>query len=94
MLYRCYLIRNGRIELGYDINLERRTDVIAHGYETITRQPQSASFGGIEIWSGEFRVYGDDCYADETRHLTPVVGPFQTGESTMFLGQALWSMAS
>jgi hypothetical protein len=91
MLYRCYLIRNGHIELGYDVDLERLADAIAHGHVMLTMQPQSASFGGIEIWCGESRVYGDDCYADDTGHFTPVVGPFQTGESTMFLARGLYS---
>jgi hypothetical protein len=93
MLYRCYLIRNGRIELGYDINSKRLADVIAHGHAILEAQPQSDSFSGIEIWCGESRVYGDDCYADDTGHPTPVVSPFQTGESTMFLARGLCSMA-
>jgi hypothetical protein len=83
-VYRCYLVRNGRIELGYDINSERLADAVAQGYAILTMQPPSANFSGIEIWHGGSRVYGDDCYADDTGHLTPVVSPFQTGESTMF----------
>jgi hypothetical protein len=82
--YRCYLIRNGRIELGYDINSERLADAISQGHAILKIQPQSASFSGIEIWYGESRVHTDDCYADDPR--APVVSPFQTGESTMFLG--------
>ena len=54
-------------------------------------QPESADFSGIEIWYGEFRVYGDDGYADDTGSHTPVVSPFQTGESTMFLAWGLYS---
>jgi hypothetical protein len=84
--YRCYLIRNGRIELGYDINLKRLADAIAHGHATLKMQPKSSNFSGIEVWYGESRVYGEDCYADDTGDLTPVVSPFQTGESTMFFG--------
>jgi hypothetical protein len=94
MLYRCYLIRNGRIDLGYDINAERLADALAHGHAILTMQPRSTDFSGIEIWYGEFRVYEDDCYADETNYLAPVVSPFQTGESTMFLARGLCSMAS
>jgi hypothetical protein len=82
-LYRCYLIRNGRIELGYDINSESLADAISRGHAILKMQPQSASFNGIEIWRGESRVHGDDCYADDPG--APVVSPFQTGESTMFL---------
>src|ERR1700761_4721837 len=91
MLHRCYLIRNGRIELGYDIKLERLPEAIAHGHAILAMQPQSAGFSGFEIWHGGSRVYGDDCYADDTGHLTPVVSPFQTGESTMFLARSLWA---
>jgi hypothetical protein len=86
MPYRCYFIRNGRIVLGYDINLERLVDAVTHGHAILKMQPKSANFSGIEIWHGESRVYGDDCYADDTGDLTPVVSPFQTGESTMFFG--------
>jgi hypothetical protein len=90
MWYRCYLIRNGRIDLGDDINAERLADAIAHGHKILAMQPQPANFSGIEIWHGELRVYGDDCYADGTGHLTPVVSPFQTSESTMFLARGLY----
>ena len=94
MLYRCYLIRNGRIGLGYDINLETLAEAKVHGHAILAMQPESASFSGIEIWYGEFRIYGDDCHAGDTGHLTPVVSPFQTAESTMFLARGLCSMAS
>jgi hypothetical protein len=70
MPYRCYFIRNGRIGLGYDINLETLAEAIAHEHAILAMQPQSASFSGIEIWYGEFRIYGDDYYADGTGHLT------------------------
>jgi hypothetical protein len=84
VVYRCYLIRNGRIESGYDIYSERLSDAVAQGQAIIMMQAQPASFSGIEIWCGESRVYGDDCYADDTGHLTPIISPFQTDESTMF----------
>jgi hypothetical protein len=82
-VYRCYLIRNGRIGLSYDICLERLADAVAEGHMILMMQPGSAGFSGIEIWCGGSRVYGDDCYADGTGHF-PVFSPFQTGESTMF----------
>ena len=73
-----------KVGLGYDVNLERLADAVARGYAILLAQPQSASFSGIEIWYGQTRVYGDDCYAEDTSYFTPVVSPFQTAESTMF----------
>lgn len=71
-MYRCYLIRNGRIARGEDIDSPALDEAIA-----VAR----AMFGGgFEVWRGGALLHSER--SDEM--IDPIASPFETAESTMF----------
>jgi hypothetical protein len=82
-MYRCYLVRAGRIAVGYDLNADTIDEAIVRGRTLLAAQPESDHFSGIEIWHRARLLYSDDCYADDARGSGPVISPFQTREGTM-----------
>jgi hypothetical protein len=55
------------------------------GRKLFALQPQTDNFSGIEIWQGASLLYSDQCHAHDTGRPAPIVSPFETSESTMFL---------
>nr|WP_294553595.1 hypothetical protein [uncultured Rhodopila sp.] len=82
-MYRCYLIRNGRIALGDDVDVDTLASALAHGRRLIASRSAGGMFNGMEIWSGATLVYSDTGYAGESAAPAAVVSPFQTAESTI-----------
>jgi hypothetical protein len=66
-MYRCYLVRAGRIAVGYDLNADTIDEAIALGRRLLAAQPESEHFSGVEIWHRARLLYSDDCYADNAR---------------------------
>jgi hypothetical protein len=84
-MYRCYLIRDGRIARGDDFDVRTLWKAKALGRKLFALQPQTDNFSGIEIWQGASLLYSDQCHAHDTGRPAPIVSPFETSESTMFL---------
>jgi hypothetical protein len=82
-MYRCYLIRNGRIALGDDVDVDTLTNALAFGRRLMASRSAGGTFSGMEVWSGGTLVYSDTGYAGESGPPAPVVSPFQTAESTI-----------
>jgi hypothetical protein len=80
-MYRCYLIRNGRIALGDDV--DTLAHALDHGRHLMASRSAGGPFSGMEIWSGGTLVYTDTAYAGETAAPACIVSPFQTAESTI-----------
>jgi hypothetical protein len=83
-MYRCYLVRAGRIAMGDDLNVDTFDEAIARGRKLLAAQPEAENFSGIEIWHRARLLYSDDCYEGNAGDLGPVISPFQTGEGTIF----------
>jgi hypothetical protein len=84
-MYRCYLIRDGRIARGDDFDVRTLWKAKALGRELFASQPQTDNFSGIEIWQGASLLYSNKCHAHDSGRPAPIVSPFETSESTMFL---------
>jgi len=84
-MYRCYFIRDGRIARGNDFDVRTLRKAKALGRKLFALQSQTDNFSGIEIWQGASLLYSDKCHANDTGHPAPIVSPFETSESTMFL---------
>jgi hypothetical protein len=82
-MYRCYLIRNGRIVEGDDLDVETPAAAVARGRRLIAERSNTAAFSGLEIWCGASLVYSDRCYADDTRSPSAIDSPFLTRETTI-----------
>jgi len=82
-MYRCYLIRNGRIAIGDDLDGETLAKALAHGRRLIAARSKTETFSGMEIWCGASLVYSDACYADGDGTPPEIDSPFQTPESTI-----------
>jgi hypothetical protein len=82
-MYRCYLIRNGRIALGDDVDVDTLANALAHGRRLMTSRSARGTFSGMEIWSGATLVYSDTGYAGESGPAAAIVSPFQTAETTI-----------
>lgn len=80
-MYRCYLIRDGRIAIGDNIDADSLAAAIAHGRRLMTDQSRADVFTGLEIWSGDSLVYSDKCHATDTGASAGIESPFQTGEA-------------
>jgi hypothetical protein len=83
-MYRCYLVRAGRIAVGCDLDADTIDEAITRGRRLLAAQPESDHFSGIEIWHRARLLHSDDGYADDARDSGPVTSPFQTGEATIF----------
>nr|WP_294504520.1 hypothetical protein [uncultured Rhodopila sp.] len=82
-MYRCYLIRNGRIALGDDVDVDTLANALAHGRHLMASRSAGGTFSGMEIWSGGTLLYSDTGYAGESAAPAAIVSPFQTAETTM-----------
>jgi hypothetical protein len=80
-MYRCYLIRNGRIAWGEDLDCDTTDDAKAGARALWISRPDSNSFTGLEVWKGATLVHLDGCRAGEP---CPIASPFETGESTIY----------
>jgi hypothetical protein len=60
-MYRCYLVRAGRIAMGYDLDVGILDEAIACGRRLLAAQPEAENFSGIEIWCRTSLLYSDDC---------------------------------
>ncbi|MDR3531044.1 MAG: hypothetical protein P4L90_10895 [Rhodopila sp.] len=81
-MYRCYLIRAGRIAIGDAVNVETLNKAIAHGRRLLAAQPQAEAFTGIEIWRGTSLLYSDKCHTTDTGCPAHIISPFQTYKTT------------
>jgi hypothetical protein len=60
-MYRCYLVRAGRIAMGDDLDVDTLDEAIACGCRLLAAQPEAENFSGIEIWARASLLYSDDC---------------------------------
>jgi hypothetical protein len=58
-MYRCYLVRDGRIVMGDDLNVDTFDEAIARGRQLLAAQPDAEEFSGIEIWHRAKLLYSD-----------------------------------
>jgi hypothetical protein len=82
-MYRCYLIRNGRIARGDDVDVDTLASALTHARSLMASRSAGGMFSGMEIWSGGTLVYSDTGYAGESAPPAAIVSPFQTAESTI-----------
>jgi hypothetical protein len=82
-MYRCYLIRNGRIAAGDDFDVETLASALERGRRLIADRSKTGAFNGLEIWCGASLVYTDRCYADDTGSPAAIDSPFLTCETTI-----------
>ena len=82
-MYRCYLIRNGRIALGDDVDVDTLAHAMARGRRLMASRSAGGTCSGMEIWSGGTLVYSDTGYAGESAPPAAIASPFQTAESTI-----------
>jgi hypothetical protein len=82
-MYRCYLIRNGRIAEGDDLDVETLASALDRGRRLIAERSKTGTFSGLEIWCGASLVYSDRCYAGDTGAPAAIDSPFLTRETTI-----------
>ena len=80
-MYRCYLIRDGRIAWGEYLECPTTDEAKALGHALRNSRGRSDSFDGIEVWHGESLVYNDGEPRDSTAQTS---SPFETAESTIY----------
>ena len=56
-MYRCYLLRNGRIAFGQIIEANSLEDTITASHDLLKQQPPTENFTGIEVWRGADFLY-------------------------------------
>jgi hypothetical protein len=56
-MYRCYLIRDGRIAVGEDLDADTLDRAVAQGRRLLAAQQDAENFRGIEIWQGRSLLY-------------------------------------
>jgi hypothetical protein len=83
-MYRCYLIRNGRIAWGEYIDFPTTEEAKLGARALWKSHPEGNSFTGIEVWKGATLVYGDEDHADQAGTPEPIASPFETAESTIY----------
>lgn len=83
-MFRYYLIRNGRIAEGDDLDVETLAMALDRGRRLIAERSKTGAFSGLEIWRGASLVYSDRCYADEIGSPAAIDSPFLTGETTIY----------
>jgi hypothetical protein len=83
VMYRCYVIRNGRIASGEDLDVESLATAVAHGRRLLAARMRTGMFSGMEIWSGTSLIYSDKGYTEDPKSSAAIDSPFQTPESTM-----------
>src|SRR3954452_16128154 len=82
-MYRCYLIRNGRIVRGDYLDVATLEKAVAEARRLMAMQSRCGPFSGIEIWSGASLVYSDTPYANGMNVPMPIDSPFATPDSTI-----------
>jgi hypothetical protein len=83
VMYRCYLLRNGRIVRGDNLDVETLDKAIADGFRLLAMGERSGPFSGMEIWRGASLLYSNIAYADASGARAPVESPFNTPDSTI-----------
>jgi hypothetical protein len=58
-MYRCYLLRDGRIVKAENLDVATLDQAIAAGRRLLADQPRDRIFSGIEIWHGTTMLYAD-----------------------------------
>ena len=56
-MYRCYLVRDKRIAMGVDLDVDTLDGAVAQGHRLLGAQPETENFSGIEIWQGTSLLY-------------------------------------
>jgi hypothetical protein len=56
-MYRCDLVRNGRVELRENLETVALDQAIAAGHKLLNSRHPTENFDGIEIWDGGKLVY-------------------------------------
>jgi hypothetical protein len=79
-MYRCYLIRNGRIVWGENLDSPTADDAKAAARALWMSHPDSNDLTGIEVWKGATLV----CRVEQTGKPDPIASPFETAESTIY----------
>jgi hypothetical protein len=82
-MYRCYLIRNGRIVRGDYLDAATLEQAVTDARRLMAMHLRCGPFSGMEIWSGTALVYSDTPYGDTTGAPTPIDSPFDTPDTTM-----------
>jgi hypothetical protein len=52
MIYRCYVVKSGRIIAGEDIDAATLGEAIAAGFKMIAERADAHLIDGFEIWQG------------------------------------------
>jgi len=58
-MYRCYLLRDGRIAKAENLEVKTLTDAIVTGRKLLVEQPVAKNYTGIEIWQAASLLYSD-----------------------------------
>jgi len=82
-MYRCYLIRNGRIARGDYLDAATLEQAVAEGRLLMAMQSRCGPFSGMEIWCGASLVYSDTPYAGAAGVPAPIDSPFDTPDTTI-----------
>jgi hypothetical protein len=83
-MYRCYLIRNGRIAWGEYLDSPTTDEAKASARALWMSHPNGNGFTGIEVWKGATLVHRDEWHADQAGTPSPIASPFETAESTIY----------
>jgi hypothetical protein len=79
-MYRCYLIRAGRIAWGEYLDCNTTDEARAGARALWMSHPQSNGFAGIEVWLGATMVHREY----QAGKPAPIASPFETAESTIY----------
>jgi hypothetical protein len=80
-MYRCYLIRNGRIVWGENHDCHTTEEAKASARTLLMSHPHCNSFTGIEVWKGTTLVYRAELRSAQA---ASIASPFDTAESTIY----------
>jgi DNA-binding XRE family transcriptional regulator len=83
-MYRCYLLRNGRVAWAEDLDCHTTDEARACAQALLKSLPQGDGSTGIEVWKGATLVHRDECQAGQAWKPGPIVSPFETAESTIY----------
>ncbi len=70
-MYRCYLLREGRIVKAENLDVATLDNAIVAGRELLAAQAPSRGFNGIEIWHAASLLYSEkkgDCAGGVQHH--------------------------
>jgi hypothetical protein len=83
-MYRCYLLSNGRIARGEDLEASTVAEAIQSGEDVRAALSSSDDPLAMEIWQGASLLYHDAGHVSRIRPAGPIISPFDTAPSTMF----------